>query len=459
MINIRRHGWILVIAVVYFAALSATLTYKRIYLLNDWPFDQAHMIQQFHNWRSGYPKVTIQPGDLRSGPTGEQPFHDNHTHRIYAVFRVFYRIWPYPETLILMYALLVSLSVVTLHLFLGRLSLRPLTMFGLELCWMLYPLQQKVAVYTFASPLAMSGTFYFFYLYLLSRDSPFAILGCLGLLLPREETIFMILPTFLLLPRKWKTLLWHSACMIPFFVFAKHGTGNPFAYAAAAFHPLFIANFLLTQTVLWALALVNPLALLIAAGFMLAIIGVGGEVYFWFPYDYVGGAFTSRGDFYYYGLITPLLMAAVALGVARLKPHQTRRLYVSLALLLVPGVAYGLCQLRYLARSRSEAQEIQAFKRAMVPKTAAVVTDYALSATFANRDQIYVYLQPPKGVTPEQVFSRADVAVIPKVHTVKIEALFLRPSPQTWVLVGTSPNYVFYRKQTWSGAATARPVH
>src|ERR1035438_1060326 len=71
--HVRRHFWILPVFILYFLTLSATLVHKHECLLNDWPFDEAYMIQQFHNWKSGYPIVTIQPGDFRSGFPGEKP--------------------------------------------------------------------------------------------------------------------------------------------------------------------------------------------------------------------------------------------------------------------------------------------------------------------------------------------------------------------------------------------------
>ncbi len=441
---IRRHGWILAAGTIYFLTVSATLIYKYHNLLNDWSFDQAYMIQQFHNWRSGFPKVTIQPGDLRSGYSGERPFEENHHKPIYILFKVFYWLWPYPETLILTYAFLTSLSVVTLYFFLKQLALQPVKIFALVCCWMIYPLQQKIAVDTFCDPLSMCGTFYFFYLYLVQRNSPYAILGCLSLLLLREQAVLLILPTVLLFHRKWKTLLWHFACVALFVLFTPSGVvgrGNPFVYAATGYRAGFISNFLLTQTVLWTLALVYPSALLIAAVFILAMTCVAGDIYFRFPYEYVGLAV-----FHYYGLLMPPLMAAVALGIAKLKPTQTWRLYLSLALMLVPGIAYGLCQFRWLTSPWTEAQQIQAFKADFVSANAVVVTDYDLSAAFANRDQIYVYSQPPKGVSISEMFSLADVAIIDKANSERAESLFARLSPQHWRRVMESDNYVFYKK-------------
>ena len=126
-----------------------------------------------------------------------------------------------------MQLVLVSLSVVTLYMFLTRLGLNRTNTAALLLCWMFYPLQQKIAAYTFCDPLSMSGTFYFFYLWLLCADSRYSIIGCLLLLLPREETCLLLLPTFLLLPKKWKTLLWQLTCLIPLLIFAKHGGSIP----------------------------------------------------------------------------------------------------------------------------------------------------------------------------------------------------------------------------------------
>jgi len=144
----KWHLSILLVAVVYFLALSGTLLYKQHQLLYDWPFDEAYMIQQFHNWNSGYPTVTIQPGDLRSGLPGERPFEENHKKWIYTVFKPFYWLWPHAETLILLYAFFVSLSVVTLFLFLKQLGLDPPKTLALVACWMIYPLSQKVAAYS-----------------------------------------------------------------------------------------------------------------------------------------------------------------------------------------------------------------------------------------------------------------------------------------------------------------------
>jgi uncharacterized membrane protein len=444
----HRMPWnlsILLVAFFYFLILSGTLLYKQRQLLFDWPFDDAYMIQQFHNWNSGYATVTIQPGDLRSGLPGEKPFEENHKKWIYTVFKPFYWLWPYPETLILLYAFFVSLSVVTLYLLLKQLGLDPPKTFALVACWMLYPLQQKVAVYSFCDPLSMSGTFYFFYLYLLCRNSPFAVLGCLALLLPREQTPLLILPTFLLLPKKWKTLLWHLACLLPFLIFARSKTGDPFAYAAYLFQRFFITNFLLTQTVLWVLVLVNPRALLIAGALMLVMIGVGGEIFFKFPYEFLGPDFLPPASFYYYGLFVAPMMAAVAIGIARLKPARSWRLYLSLALLLVPGIAYSICQLRFLCPIMPEARQVEAFRAAEVTASSVVVTDYRLSAAFANRDQIYVYQQPPPGITPEEMFSRADVAAVLNLHTNEFESLLIEPPGQNWQRILETDHYTFYR--------------
>jgi hypothetical protein len=414
--------------------------------MNVWPFDEAYMIQQFHNWNSGYPKVTIQPGDLRSGFSGEKAFEENHNKWIYLLFKPFYWIWPFPETLILLYAFFVSLSVVTLYLFLKQLALDRFKIMMLVACWMLYPLQQRIVSYSYCDTLPMSGTFYFFYLYLLCRNSPYAILGCLGLLLPREQTVWLILPTMFLLPGKWKTLLWHLACMIPLILIGKTASGDPFAFADAHFSPYFISNFLLTQTILWCLVLVNPLGLVPAVGFMLIMIGVGEEIYFRFPDEYLGPIHTPMASFYYYGLFMPPMMAAVALGIAGLKAGKQWRIHLSLALLLLPGIVYGLCQLGYLGSMQPDVRQVEDFQAADVPADAVVVTDYALSAAFANRDQIYVYLQPPKGISLTQVFSLADVAIVRKVDSDQIEYFFFRQSSQQWRRIMESDNYLFYKK-------------
>ena len=110
--------WTCLLFIVHFVLLSAVLIYKHHALLESWPFDQAYVIQEFHNWKSGYPEVTLQPGDLRSGLPGTRPFEETHTRWIYNLFKVFYRLWPYPETLILLDAFFTSLSIVTLFLFL-----------------------------------------------------------------------------------------------------------------------------------------------------------------------------------------------------------------------------------------------------------------------------------------------------------------------------------------------------
>ena len=414
--------------------------------MNDWPLDQAYMIQQFHNWWSGYPTVTIQPGDLRSGFPGEKPFEENHKKWIYLLYKIFYRAWPQAETLILVYAALVSLSVVTLYLFLNRLGLKRTHIIALLFCWMLYPLQQKIAVYTFCDPLSMSGTFYFFYLWLLCADSRYSIIGCLMLLLPREETCLLILPTFLLLPQKWKTLLWHMACLVPFLIFAKRGSGNPFAYASVSFDASFITNFFLTQTIFWVLALVNARALFIGLVFMIGMICTGGEIYFHIPFAFVGSSFSPPGGYYYYGLLMPPLMAAVALGFSRLKPGKYPVAAICLALLLVPGIVYTAGQSLLLTLPTDEARQIESFKAASVRPDAVVVTDLALSAVFANRDQIYVYLFPPKSVSLPEIFSRADVAFIRKADSAGIQATFLRSSLPPWHVALTTPHYVVFQK-------------
>ena len=414
--------------------------------MNDWPLDQAYMIQQFHNWWSGYPTVTLQPGDLRSGFPGEKPFEENHKKWIYLLFKIFYRAWPQPETLILVYAALVSLSVVTLYLFLTRLGLNRTNTAALLLCWMFYPLQQKIAAYTFCDPLSMSGTFYFFYLWLLCSNSRFSVIGGLMLLLPREETCLLILPTFLLLPQKWKTLLIHLACLVPCFLFSKHGGGTPFAYASMSFNPSFITNFILTQTILWVLALVNAPALFIALAFMLGMICIGGEIYFRFPFAFVGASFAPPGGFYYYGPMMPALMAAVALGIARLKTNQHRLRQVCLALLLAPGIIYAAGQLLLLTRPTDEARQIESFKAASVPPDAVVVTDASLSAAFANRDQLYVYQYPPRSVSVPEMFTRADFAFVLKTDSPGIQSTFLQPSIQPWRVALTTTHYLVFKK-------------
>jgi hypothetical protein len=441
-----RYGLIAAITASYFLVIASVLLYKYDHLLFDWPFDEAYAIQQFHNWNSGYPNVTIQPGDLRSGFPGDKPFEEKHKKWIYEFYKVAYRAWPRPETIIVTYALLVSLSVATFYLFLTRLGLAPWKITALLFCWMLYPLQQKIAVYSYCDPLTMCGTFYFFYLYLLCADSRYSFIGALMLLLPREEACLLILPTFLLLPRKWKTLLWQFACLLPFLVFAKHGTGNPFAYTAASFHSWFLASFWLTETIFWVLALIYRRALFIGLAFMVGMICVGGEIYFRFPYEYQGEWYSPPGGFYYYGLVMPALMAAVALGVAALRPTQIWLTRISLGLLLVPGTLYAACQLRYLAEPGDEAKEITRFKTTSVPADAAVVTDMGLSSQFANRDQLYVYTIRSTNFSLPEMFARARFAFIRKDHSADIQSDFLSRSPPPWHRVLQTSGYDVFEK-------------
>ncbi|HZQ47656.1 MAG TPA: hypothetical protein VFC07_11620, partial [Verrucomicrobiae bacterium] len=355
------------------------------------------------------------------------------------------RLWPKPESLIVVYAFFVSLSIPALYLFLKELQLNRGTMLALLAAWLSYPLQQKVAFYSYCDPLSYCGTFYFIYLFLLRRNSPFAVLGCLGMFLLREETFFLVPATVFLLPQKWKTLLWHFACMVPLVIFARHGASNPLAYASVSFNPAFITNFILTQTILWVLALVNAPALLVAAGFLVAVICVGGEIFFQFPQAFVGASFSSPGPYYYYGLLTPILLAAVALGMARLNANQKRLAQMCLALLIVPGIAYAACQLRILGQPDKEARQIRAFAAASVPPDAAVVTDLGLPAYFANRNELYVYRDPPKGVTLPEIFARAKFAFIFRPDLPKIKAAFLDASPQHWRLALELPDYAIYR--------------
>ena len=433
------------ITVAYFFILAGSFIYKRNRFISTWSIDEAYMIQQFHNWWSGYPKVTVQPGDLRSGFPGERPFEDNHKKRIFLLYKLAYRAWPQPETLIVVDSILVALSVPALYLFLGQLGLGRAKVLALLAAWLLYPLQQKVAGHSFADPLTMTGTFYFFYLYLLCRDSPFSLAGCLGLFLLREETCFLLPATILILPRKWKTLLWQFGCLVPFVVFAKHGASNPFAYAAVSYNPTFVINFLLTETILWTLALVNAPALFIALGFMIAAIAVGGEIYFQFPYAFLGSSFVPPGSYHYYGLLTAPLMAGVALGIARLKPGQERLAQISLGLLIIPGIAYGACQLRILAQPHDEARRIRSFVAAHVPANAPVVTDLGLPAGFANRDELYVYRMPPKGMTLPEIFDRAKFAFIYRPDSAQMESTILSHSTQHWHRALETTYYVIYQ--------------
>jgi hypothetical protein len=442
----KRYGLVVVLTAAYFFILSGALLYKRRHLLDDWPVDQAYMIQQFHNWWSGQPVVTIRPGDQRSGFPGQHPFDERHQKWIYLFYKVLYRLWPQPETLILVYAFLVSLAVPTLYLFLAGLGVARPKITALLFVWMLYPLNQKIAVYTYCDPLSYCGTFYFFYLYLLGKDSRYSFIGCLLLLLPREETCLLVLPTFLLLPEKWKTLLWHVACLLPFLLLSRHGAGNPVAYAAASFDPSFITNFALTQTILWVLALVNARALFIVLAFFVAMICVGGEIYFQFPSTFLGSSFTPPGGYYYYGLLTPALMAAVALGISRLKPYQGGLDAVCFALLLVPGALYGLGQFGLLAQSSDEASAIESYQAANVSSDAVVVTDLKLSALFANRNAIYVYLLTPLDTSVDEMFSRAQFAFLRKADAPAIEAGILSHSPRPWHRVLETANHVVYQK-------------
>src|SRR5579863_9595081 len=222
----QRHAWLIALTLAYFFLLVGTFTWKRERFMSNWSIDEAYMIQQFHNWWSGYPKVTVQPGDLRSGFPGEHPFEDNHKKRIYIFYQALYRLWPQPESLIVAYSFLICLSVPAFYLFLSQLGLDRRKILALLAAWLLYPLCQKIAAYSFCDPLSACGTFYFFHLWLLCRNSPFALLGCAGLFLLREETCFLVPATVFLLPQKWKTLLWHFGCLVPFVLFPNHGPTN-----------------------------------------------------------------------------------------------------------------------------------------------------------------------------------------------------------------------------------------
>ena len=180
---------------------------------------------------------------------------------------------------------------------------------------------------------------------------------------------------------------------------------------------------------------------------MIAASCMGVGVYYRFPCEYLGPHLTPHDAFHYYALLMPPLMAGVALGMAKLKTNQTLRVYLSIGLLLVPGIAYNLCHLRYLAAHfRTEARQIEAFKTSYVSDTAIVATDYFLSATFANRDQIYVYLQPPKGISVAQVFSLADVLIVNKTDRGPIEP-YLSGRTARWSRIMETKNYVFYLKE------------
>ena len=103
----------------------------------------------------------------------------------------------------------------------------------------------------------------------------------------------------------------------------------------------------------------------------------------------------------------PALMAAVALGMARLKTNRRRLAQICFALLLVPGVAYSACQLLLLARPDGEARQIQSFKAASVSPDAAAVTMSSLSAAFANRDQaLCLSVSTPQRLRPRNVQPR-----------------------------------------------------
>lgn len=417
----------------------------RNHLLNPWPFDEAHMIQQFHNWKSGYPKVTMQPFSL-AGPTGEKPFQDPHAILIYDFYKIFYWIWPYPETLIILYSLLCSLSVLTLWYFMTSLEIELSAAGILILSWLFYPLQLRISSYSFVQQMSFCSTFYFLYLALLNRNSKYAFLGALTLILPREEPAFLIPATIILLPKKWKTLLLHFAGLLIFLKAIKISKTVPAGLMLLNLKELanysFYANFISTQPLLWIVALANPAALLIAAAFGVTVLLMNSPIHFHFPFAFAGGKsagyLSPVAPFHFYALLMGPMMAAVALGLSK-SPAARRRWLCGLAAILMggPGIFYALDKLKYL-KADEEARQILRFVKNEISERDVVVTNYALSCLVANRDQSYVYNQPPKGVSIPEIFTRATVAVLGR----PLEP----PVKNAWKLAMQTAHYSFFKK-------------
>ncbi|MEQ1917941.1 MAG: hypothetical protein ABL955_01990 [Elusimicrobiota bacterium] len=445
----KLKGWVYVLFLAYFMALSGTLLFKRHFVLNDWPFDDAYFAQQYHNWKSGYPVVTVRPRDNRAGFVGERPFEEPHLRLLDHAYKIVYWFCPRTEALILLYALFVSLSVVTLAFLLTELRFASIEIFWLLLCWMLYPLQQQMAMYTFRDQICATGTFYFLYLTLLLRGSKYAVLGAFALFFARGESVLLLLPTVLILPKMWRTLLLHFACTAPVMWLTKSGGGDPFAYARRHFTQLFLMNFPLTQSVHWALAFINPAGLILAAAFMGSIMLVGGEIYFRFPWEFVGAGFRKPGSYYYYAPYMALMMAALAVGLSRIESGRRWRVLMCAFFMIGPGLAFSAYQFRtYWNVPKDDIRAVRALMKEHVAPNAAVVTDHALSALFAERDELYVYRQPPPGKDVAEVFRRSTVAVIQRRDVVEMESGYLsESSARPWHMLAETVEYRFYGRR------------
>ena len=143
------------------------------------------------------------------------------------------------------------------------------------------------------------------------------------------------------------------------------------------------------------------------------------------------------------------MMAALGLGIAKYRPPLRRRLVLLCALLMiVPGLIFSGLHLKTLWTQNEDAGTVRGFIKDHVSAEDVVVTDYALSAVFAHRNQIFVYYKPPQGMAGPEMFLRSNVAVIHKSIAEAVEAAQFRPMgiDQGWRLVTESPNYRFYKK-------------